>query len=142
MPTGFQELTGGRGFVARLPTGSDLIGEIERFCLEHDVLAAQVTAIGAVRHASFAHYNQEEKRYLELESSTHREIVGFTGNVSIRDDRPFLHAHASFADATGAAVGGHLIAGTEVFMVEVMIREITGVSLVRNFDKTTGLHVW
>ena len=142
MPTGFQELSSGRGFVARLPTGSDLIGEIERFCLEHDVLAAQVTAIGAVRHASFAHYDQEEKRYLELESSTHREIVGFTGNVSIRDDRPFLHAHASFADATGAAVGGHLIAGTEVFMVEVMVREITGVSLVRNLDETTGLHVW
>ena len=142
MPTGFQELTSGRGFVARLPTGSDLIGEIERFCLEHDVLAAQVTAIGAVRHASFANYNQEEKRYLELESSTHREIVGFTGNVSIRDDRPFLHAHASFADASGAAIGGHLIAGTEVFMVEVMIREVTGVSLVRTFDDTTGLQVW
>jgi predicted DNA-binding protein with PD1-like motif len=142
MPTGFQELSSGRGFVARLPTGSDLIGEIERFCLEHDVLAAQVTAIGAVRHASFATYNQEEKRYHELESSTHGEIVGFVGNVSIRDDRPFLHAHASFADATGATVGGHLVGRTEVFMVEVMIREVTGVSLVRTFDETTGLHVW
>lgn len=142
MPTGFQELSAGRGFVGRLPTGSDLTGEIERFCAEHNVLAGQVTAIGAVRHAAFAYYDEETQRYIDLESSTHREIVGFTGNISERDGRPFLHAHATFADAEGATVGGHLRAGNEVFMVEVMIREITGVSLVRTFDEATGLYLW
>jgi predicted DNA-binding protein with PD1-like motif len=142
MPTGFQELSAGRGFVGRLPTGSDLIAEIERFCAEHNVLAAQVTAIGAVRHAAFAYYDEETKGYVDLESSTHREIVGFTGHISERDGRPFLHAHATFGDASGATVGGHLRAGNEVFMVEIMIREITGVSLVRTFDEATGLHLW
>ena len=102
MPTGFQELRAGRGFVGRLETGSDLVEEIERTC----------------------------------------EIVGFIGNVSLRDDRPFLHAHATFADASGGTVGGHLTRGCEVFMAEVMIREITGVTLVRTFDEATGLAIW
>lgn len=142
MPAGFQELQGGRGFVGRLETGSDLVEEIERFCAEHDVLAAQVLVIGAVRHARYAYYEQDDHRYLELESATHHEIVGFVGNISLRDDVPFLHAHATFADATGATVGGHVLRGTKVFAAEIMIREITGVILVRTPDEATGLALW
>ena len=142
MPTGFQELRAGRGFVGRLETGSDLVAEIERFCLEQSIIAAQVTVVGAMRRIAFAYYEQAEKRYLELASETHHEVVGFTGNVSLRDDRPFLHAHATFADASGACVGGHLLRGCEVFVAEVMIREITGVELVRMPDDVTGLALW
>ena len=142
MPTGFQELKAGRGFAGRLENGTDLVEEIERFCAEQGVVAAQVTVIGAVSKAAFAFYEQDDHRYLELWSDTHHEIVGFTGNISLRDDRPFLHAHATFADATGAAVGGHLLRGCEVFVAEVMIREITGVELVRHPDAATGLALW
>ena len=142
MPARFQELTAGRGFVGRLETGSDLVDEIERYCLEQGVVAAQVTVIGALRRAAYAYYEQHDHRYLELSSETHHEIVGFTGNVSLRDDKPFLHAHATFADADGATVGGHLLRGCEVFAAEVMIRELSGVTLVRTFDEETGLSLW
>ena len=142
MPAGFSEVTAGRGFVGRLETGSDLVEEIERFCAEQGVMAAQVVVIGAVRRARYAYYEQDDHRYAELETDTHHEIVGFTGNISLRDDRPFLHAHATFADASGACVGGHLLRGIEVFAAEVMIREIAGVTLVRHPDEATGLALW
>lgn len=142
MPAGFQQLTAGRAFVGRLETGSDLVGDIERFCAERGITAAQVTVIGAVRRARYAYYEQGDKRYRELESATHHEIVGFVGNISLRDDRPFLHAHATLADADGATVGGHLLTGCEVFAAEVMIRELAGVSLVRMPDEETGLALW
>lgn len=138
----FWEATAGRAFVGRLETGSDLVKEIERFCAEHGVMAAQVTVIGAVRHARYAYYEQDDRRYRELESASHHEIVGFVGNVSLREDRPFLHAHATFADADGLTVGGHLLPGCEVFAGEVMIRELGGVSLVRQPDEVTGLALW
>lgn len=142
MPAGFQSLKAGRGFVGRLETGSDLVEEIEHFCAEQGILAGQVTAVGALRRARYAYYEQGDQRYLELESETHHEIVGFTGNVSLKEDRPFLHAHATFADASGATVGGHLLRGCEVFAAEVMIRELAGVSLVRVPDEETGLALW
>ena len=141
-PTRFWQAAAGRAFVGRLATGSDLVEEIERLCAEQSVLAAQVTVIGAVRRASYAYYEQVDHRYLELASAAHHEIVGFVGNVSLRDDRPFLHAHATFADATGATVGGHLLRGCEVFAAEVMIRELGDVSLVRGHDEQTGLALW
>jgi hypothetical protein len=142
MPSKFWEAKAGRAFAGRLETGSDLVAEIERFCLEREVTAAQVTVIGAVRRARYAYYEQTDHRYLELETDTHHEIVGFLGNVSLRDDKPFLHAHATFADASGATVGGHLLRGIEVFAAEVMIRELGDVSLIRLHDEETGLALW
>jgi len=138
----FWEASAGRAFVGRLDTGSDLVSGIERFCAEQSVLAAQVTVIGAVRSARYAYYEQTDHRYRELESPTHHEIVGFVGNVSMRENRPFLHAHATFADASGATVGGHLLPGCEVFAAEIMMRELGDVSLVRRHDEETGLALW
>ena len=57
--------------------------------------------------------------------------------------RACLEEGVSVVDAaTGAAVGGHLLRGCEVFVAEVMIREITGVELVRHPDPATGLALW
>jgi predicted DNA-binding protein with PD1-like motif len=142
MSTRFWQASAGRAFVGRLATGSDLVAEIERYCAEQSVTAAQVTVIGAVRRARYAYYEQDDHRYRELSSETHHEITGFVGNISLKDDRPFLHAHATFADADGATVGGHLLPGIEVFAAEVMIREVAGVSLVRQADDETGLALW
>lgn len=142
MPARFWEANAGRAFVGRLETGSDLVAEIERHCAEHGILAAQVTAIGAMRRVRYAYYRQEAKEYVELSSETHHELVGFVANVSERDGRPFLHAHGTFADESGATVGGHLLRGCEVFAAEVMIRELGDVSLVRIHDQETGLALW
>jgi predicted DNA-binding protein with PD1-like motif len=136
------EATPGRTFVGRLGAGSDLVAEIERMCAARSVSAAWVSVIGAVRKAAFAYYHQTDHRYLEMASDTHHEIVGFIGNVSLRDGKPFLHAHATFADEHGACVGGHLLRGIEVFVAEFEIRELLGVELVRNYEEEYGLALW
>jgi predicted DNA-binding protein with PD1-like motif len=132
----------GRTLVGRLDRGSDLVAELERICAERGITAAWVSVIGAVSHAVYAYYHQTDHRYLEMASDTHHEIVGFIGNVSVRDGKPFLHAHATFADEHGACVGGHLLRGITVFASEFTIREMTDVELVRTFDEETGLALW
>ena len=142
MPTRFWEAKAGRAFIGRLEPGSDLMEEIERYCAEQGILAAQVTVVGAMRRVAYAYRDQPGFRYLEFESDTHNELAGFVGNISEKDGRPFLHAHATFSDAEGGTVGGHLIPGCEVFVAEVMIRELGDVSLVRVHDEETGLALW
>ena len=132
----------GRVLVGRLARGSDLVAELERICAEHDIRAAWVSVLGAVSHAAYAYYEQTDHRYLELSSDTHHEIAGFVGNISIRDGKPFLHAHATFADETGACVGGHLLKGITMFVGEFQIREMTGVDLVRSHQEEFGLALW
>jgi uncharacterized protein len=142
MPDRVWEATPGRTLVGRLERESDLVTELERICAERDIRAGWVSVIGAVSHAAYAYYEQTDHRYLELSSDTHHEIVGFLGNVSLRDGVPFLHAHATFADATGACVGGHLLRGVTVFVAEFTIREMTGVELIRIYDEELGLALW
>jgi predicted DNA-binding protein with PD1-like motif len=142
MESRFWEAHAGRAFVGRLATGSDLVDELERFCAERGIHAAWVSVVGALSHASFAYYEQAEQRYLELSSDIHHEITSFVGNVSIRDGKPFLHAHAAFADREGASLGGHLMRGCTVFVAEVTIREMSDVELVRHPDEITGLSLW
>ena len=136
------EASAGRAFVGRLETGDDLVEEIERLCTERAVRAAWVSVIGAVRRAAFAYYEQDDRRYLELSSDDHHEITGFVGNISLRDGRPFLHAHATFCARDGSAVGGHLLPGCEVFAAEFTLREMTGVELIRTADEVSGLSLW
>jgi uncharacterized protein len=138
----FWEARAGRAFVGRLETGSDLVDEIERFCAEREIRAAWVSVVGAVSHTAYAYYEQTEKRYLELSSDEHHELTSFVGNISMRDGRPFLHAHASFADREGRTVGGHLLPGCTVFVGEVTIREMSDVELERTPDEVTGLSLW
>jgi predicted DNA-binding protein with PD1-like motif len=142
MDSRFWEARAGRAFVGRLAAGSDLVEELERFCAERGIGAAWVSVVGAVSHASFAYYEQADHRYLDLSSDTHHEITSFVGNVSIRDGKPFLHAHATFADRDGASLGGHLLRGCTVFVAEVTIREMSDVELVRHPDEVTGLSLW
>jgi len=142
MPGRLWEASAGRAFVGRLETGDDLVEEIEHLCAEYEVRAAWVSVVGAVRRASFAYYDQEDRRYLELDSDEHHEITGFVGNISVRDGRAFLHAHATFCARNGSAVGGHLLPGCDVFAAEVTIREMTGVELIRTPDEVSGLSLW
>jgi hypothetical protein len=140
--THFWEAGSGRQFIGRLATDSDLVEEIQRFAAEQEITAAWVSVVGAVRRATYAYYDQAERRYRDLVSDQHHEISGFQGNLSVRDGAPFLHAHATFADETGATRGGHLLPGCTVWVAEVRITEFTDVDLVREHDEVTGLALW
>ena len=142
MESRFWEARAGRAFVGRLATGSDIVEELERFCAERDIRAAWVSVLGAVSQATYRYYDQENKQYLDVADDGHHEIVSFIGNISLLDGKPYLHAHASFADRDGNVAGGHLVRGCTAFVAEVTIREMTEVDLVRTPDEVTGLNLW
>jgi len=142
MATRFWEARGGRQFIGRLATGSDLVEGITAVAREHDIQAAWVTCLGAIQHASYAFYDQEELHYVDLESDEHHELSGFQGNISMRNGQPFLHAHATISNIRGETVGGHLRPGCTVWVAEVHITELTDVDLQRTHDEITELDLW
>jgi predicted DNA-binding protein with PD1-like motif len=138
----FWQAQPGRVFVGRLATGTDLVEEIQAFCEAEGIRAAWVSLVGAVTQAKFGYYEQTEHRYIEMTSEFHHEISGFIGNISMKEGKPFLHVHATFAEHEGGTLGGHLLPGCTVFVAEVQIREMTDVELTRTPDELTGLALW
>jgi len=137
-----REFKAGRRFVGRLPHGGDIIESVESFCRDKSIAAGTINLIGAVSAATLGAYDQNKQEYGTWQVAGDLEIVSCTGNISLKDGAPFLHAHILLADEKGKTVGGHLFAGTKVFAGEVEIVEHTGEPFERGHDQTTGLMLW
>ena len=140
--TAFREHRTVRQLTGRLGFGSDLLDELTAICRREEIRCGWVTAIGAVRKARVAFYDQARREYGHREFSQPLEIAVLTGNVSIKDGAPFIHAHVTLANEAGATVGGHLAQGTVVFACEFRLEIFDGPELKRTPDPETGLGLW
>ncbi|MBW1849018.1 MAG: DNA-binding protein [Deltaproteobacteria bacterium] len=129
-------------FVGKLKHGADLLEELTDICKEKNIQLGRVEAIGAVQKAVIGYYHQDKREYEYLNLDKHLEILNLTGNISIKDGNPMVHAHVTLADAEGKAFGGHLAPGTIIFACECVIEAFDGVILKREFDEETGLPLW
>jgi uncharacterized protein len=139
---GSREYARGRRVVARLPHGGDLLAEIAAVADLHGFEIAEVAAIGALRSARLAFYDQEGHTYGEFGLTGPLELVALLGNVSRREGTTAVHAHATLARHDGACLGGHVVQGCEIFACELVLQELVGDILEREYDATTGLPLW
>ena len=137
-----QEFTPGRRLVGRLPHGQDLITTIERFCLFNKVQMATITVNGAVSSATIGTFDQQQQVYVTTLVDKPLSIVACQGNVSIKDNHPFVHVSAVLSDTDGQVTGGRLFSETIIFAGDIDLQELTGPPLMRQYDTTTGLMLW
>lgn len=126
----------------RIKHGEDLLKAITEYCNNSNIKAGLVFVIGALQGGKYGYYNQQEQKYHENRVDEPVEIVSCLGNVSLKEGKPFVHAHISLADKEGKVSGGHLNEGCVVFAAECAIVELEGDLLERKLDETTGLSLW
>jgi len=128
--------------MGKLSYGCDLLEELTNLCIDRDIKLGKIVAIGAVQKACIGFYSQNKREYEFLNFNKPSEILNLTGNISIKDDKPFVHAHITLADETGSAYGGHLASDTIVFACEFIIQPFDGPGFIRGMDDETGLPLW
>ena len=131
----------GRHFLLRLPGGCDILGFLTEFCAVKKVRCAAVSLIGATYEATIGYYDQVKHAYARTTYRQEMEIVSCTGNVSLKDGKPFLHLHAVLGDTELRCFGGHLFPGSKVFAAEAHVQELKG-ARARVPDPATGLALW
>jgi predicted DNA-binding protein with PD1-like motif len=131
-----------RTLIGRFPQGADLLESLTAFAINEDIKIGKISGIGATTHAAVAFYDQHTRTYMPLEFPGGMEILSLQGNISMRDGKPFVHAHIILADAQGHTSGGHLLKGTTLFACEAIIEEYEGEQLWRAMDASTGLFLW
>jgi predicted DNA-binding protein with PD1-like motif len=136
------EFTLGRRFVGRLPHGKDLITSIEDFCKASSIKMAIFSVIGAVSSATLGAYDQKQQVYATFTQDGPLEIVSCTGNVSLLDQDPVIHAHVVLGTLEGKTIAGHIFSETILYAGEIDLQELTGIPLERAYDDTTGLMLW
>ena len=78
------------------------------------------------------YFDQLRKEYRTTSLPSSFEIGSGIGNVSLKDGKPFVHLHVVATGPDGAAVGGHLMEGTKVYVIEAYVRGV-------NAGATAGL---
>lgn len=131
-----------RTLMGRLPHGADLLEALTDLAHREGVKLAHIEALGAVKRARVGYFNQTKRVYGHLDFPHAMEILNLTGNVSLKDGEPFVHAHVTLADESGHAFGGHLVPGTIIFACEFVLHVFDGEALERKSDKRTGLALW
>jgi uncharacterized protein len=128
--------------LVRLARGSDLLKGLTEAAQKLGLEAATVQAIGAVDDLTVAFFEPEHKEYEPLRFDEHFEITSSLGNVSLKDGQPFVHVHVTASDREGRVVGGHLLEGSTVFLIEAHFRALGGDAPIREQDEDLGLAVW
>ncbi len=142
-----REFKPGSVYMGRLQKGADIIRSIEDFCKENSIKAAWVNVIGALNKATISYYDQEKRQYFHKELSGEYEIVNCSGNISLKDEKPFAHLHIVLSDTEFSTQGGHLWPDSvSVFAAEYVIFELDKApndeELSRCADPETGLALW
>ena len=125
----------------RLDVGDEILSAVRAVCEKEKVRLASVTGLGAVSRAVVGLYRVSEREYVKNTFEQDMELVSLIGNVSQKDGEVYLHLHASFADAKGQVIGGHLNEAVISVTGEIWIDPADG-CIGRRVDEKTGLNVW
>ena len=127
----------GDRYQLRLEAGDELIATVTGLAEREGIGYASLTGLGAVESISLAYLNRETRKYETHVLDEQLELLGVTGNITLKDAKPFPHVHASVSDRSLHVYGGHVMAATAWPNVEIWIRrEAEGVSRVP--DEASG----
>ena len=127
--------------MVRLKHEAELVQSITELARSKGIEAGSFTAIGALKRARLAYYDQKNHEYREMKIDSPHEMASCVGNISSKDGEPSVHVHVVLADETGNTRGGHLSEGI-VFAAEVHLCQLKGPRLERKYDEVTGLSLW
>ena len=138
---GYANLDLARNFMVRVKHDANIIEFISELAAKNGIKVATFTAIGALKRAKLAFYDQEKQEYHEIKLNAPYEIASCVGNISMKNETHFVHAHVVLADKEGNTRAGHLLEGI-VFATELHLQELRGPKLERKNDTVTGLSLW
>lgn len=113
-----------RRYILRFDLGEDVIDSLKNFCIEEKIGAGFFNGIGATSEIEIGFYDLKNKKYIDETIIKNMEIASFSGNFSVFENEPVIHAHGVFSDEKGICIGGHVkkmvVAATcEIFTIKL-----------------------
>ena len=130
--------TGQKTWAIVLDTNEEAAGALLEFAREQKLSAAQLTGIGAFSEVELGFFEIEKKEYKRIPIREQLEVLSLTGDVTLSEGKPKVHAHVVLGKRDGTAWGGHLLKGIVRPTLEVILTE-SPAHLHRKHDSATGL---
>lgn len=128
----------GRTIVARLKPRQEVITALNEIISQHGIKAGYIpTLLGGFKNVKIISPkpSDDEDKPIDIETEYRQPLEYFgTGTIAQQNGKPSIHIHLTVGGAEAKATVGHLVSGEVVFVTEVVIVELTNVTMERKED--------
>jgi predicted DNA-binding protein with PD1-like motif len=126
------------GFLVRLERGEEVQSTLTRFLEAKGINAGMITGLGGIGNAELGFYDLPNRVYLRKLIPGNLELVNYSGNITLVEGKPFIHAHAVVSGQDYQAYSGHFFSATVTITGEFVIRPADW-QVNRALDEASGL---
>ena len=127
------------GYLVVLERGEEVVKSLTDFVKENNIEGGEVYGIGGVKDVVLGFFDTTKKEYLKRRFEANFELVSLVGNVSLLEDKPFIHLHSAISGADFSLFAGHLFEATISVTGEFYIR--IQPKVVRKLNPDIGLNL-
>ena len=124
-----------------LDPGDSIMEELTLIAVKNKIESGWISGIGAIRDPEVGMYYLINKVYEKKIFKGNYELLSFQGNISIKDNKQFIHAHIIFSDSEYNSFGGHLFQTCISVAGEFIIHK-GNKNLNRKYNREVGLPLW
>ena len=124
--------------VARLDKGDKIAESLLQIAKSENIGAAEISGIGATDDFEVGVFDLDKNDYNHFHYTGNHEINALVGNLTTKDNEPYLHLHVTATGADDKVVGGHLFEGVISLTAEIFIN-MQKARLERRFDENLGI---
>ena len=128
-------------YILRIDKNEEIVNTIKEFCIKNNIKNGTITGIGNTNKIILSLYDTNQKGYINKTLEEPLEITTLNGNVSTKNNEPYLHIHINVSNKDFQVFGGHLNECYVAATCEITIHKIDGFAK-RNFDQETGLNLY
>jgi hypothetical protein len=134
----------GDSIYLRLDPGDEVIASLAEVSAREKITAAKISGIGGCKSAVVGVFDLEKKAYNRHEVTALLEMISLDGNVTFYENKPYIHAHATFAYHEGdeaKMLSGHLLEAVIGLTAEIVLTPAPG-KITRRYVEELGIRVW
>ncbi|MBE8712159.1 DUF296 domain-containing protein [Sphingobacterium sp. KB22] len=130
-----------QGFIISINDKASITDALTDFVTQNKIVAGNILGVGAVNEATLRFFDPETKEYVDKTFKEQMEISNITGNIAVKDGKPYLHVHATLGRKDYTALAGHLEDGKIRGAGEIFIMPIQA-DIQRIKSEEIGLNVY
>ena len=124
-----------------LEKGEELFESLYKIIKDLDIKFGWINGIGAANNIVLGAYPSSIKEYVKKNFDGEFELASIMGNITTKENIPFIHLHATISNEECNAFAGHLFTATIAVTCEIILN-ISDIPIIRKECSEVGLYLW
>ena len=125
-------------YLLRIEPNEEVFESLIKFAEKNKIKSGFFYGIGACRECEIGRYNKKKKDYDWFKFKKQLEIASLIGNLTLKENRLYLHIHAALGDRNLKTISGHLRKLVIFPTCEIMFFAFNS-KIERKYDQLTNL---